>query len=199
MNANLSRRGFLQATAIGATAMSMSARSYGRIINANERIRLAQIGCGGRGLHAHMMGVHKHDAAQNVEYVAVADPWRSRAGGSRRGLQAVVRTGRETVRQLSRYHGHAGRGRRADRFARPPSLHATGGRREREEARVCRETDGPQHAGTAPRFRRGQGRRHRRAGRHANPQPAHQHRLPQVVGIRPAGQGFADRAVPQRR
>ncbi len=76
MNQNLSRRGFLQATAIGATAMSLSARSYGRILNANERIRLAQIGCGGRGLHAHMKGVHQHDAAQNVEYVAVADPWR---------------------------------------------------------------------------------------------------------------------------
>lgn len=76
MNQNLSRRGFLQATAIGATAMSLSARSYGRILNANERIRLAQIGCGGRGLHAHMKGIHQHDAAQNVEYVAVADPWR---------------------------------------------------------------------------------------------------------------------------
>ena len=45
-------------------------------MNANERIRLAQIGCGGRGIGAHMMGVHKHDKAQNVEYVAVSDPWR---------------------------------------------------------------------------------------------------------------------------
>ena len=54
--------------------MSLSARSYGRIINANERIRLAQIGCGGRGLHAHMKGVHQHDKDQNVEYVAVSDP-----------------------------------------------------------------------------------------------------------------------------
>src|SRR5512137_1038335 len=76
MNANCHRRGFLKAAAIGATALSLSARSYGRIINANERIRLAQIGCGGRGLGAHMMGVHQHDKAQNVEYVAVADPWR---------------------------------------------------------------------------------------------------------------------------
>ena len=56
--------------------MSLSARSYGRIMNANERIRLAQIGCGGRGLHAHMKGVHQHDKDQNVEYVAVSDPWR---------------------------------------------------------------------------------------------------------------------------
>jgi len=55
MNANFSRRNFLQATALGAAAVSMSARSYGRIINANERIRLAQIGCGGRGLGAHWL------------------------------------------------------------------------------------------------------------------------------------------------
>lgn len=76
MNANWNRRRFLKAAAVGATAMSMSAQSYARVINANDRIRLAQIGCGGRGIGAHMMGVHKHDKAQNVEYIAVADPWR---------------------------------------------------------------------------------------------------------------------------
>ena len=76
MSADSNRRGFLKAAAVGATAMSMSARSYGRIMNANERIRLAQIGCGGRGCNAHMKGIHKHDKDQNVEYVAVADPWR---------------------------------------------------------------------------------------------------------------------------
>jgi predicted dehydrogenase len=76
MNANFNRRGFLKAAAGGATALSVSARSYGRILNANERIRLAQIGCGGRGIGAHMKGIHKHDKDQNVEYVAVADPWR---------------------------------------------------------------------------------------------------------------------------
>jgi predicted dehydrogenase len=76
MKANCNRRGFLKAAAVGATAMSVSAHSYARIMNANERIRLAQIGCGGRGIGAHMMGIHKHDKDQNVEYVAVSDPWR---------------------------------------------------------------------------------------------------------------------------
>jgi len=76
MNTNFNRRGFLKTAAGGATALSMTARSYGRILNANERIRLAQIGCGGRGIGAHMKGIHKHDKDQNVEYVAVADPWR---------------------------------------------------------------------------------------------------------------------------
>ncbi|MBM3888751.1 MAG: Gfo/Idh/MocA family oxidoreductase, partial [Verrucomicrobia bacterium] len=42
----------------------------------NERIRIGQIGCGGRGREAHMTGVHQHDKAENVEFVAVADPWR---------------------------------------------------------------------------------------------------------------------------
>ena len=60
MNANCNRRGFLKAAAVGATAVSISAHSYGRVVGANDRIRLAQIGCGDRGTNAHMMGVHKH-------------------------------------------------------------------------------------------------------------------------------------------
>lgn len=76
MTAKVNRRRFLMTSALGAAAVSISARSYGRILNSNERIRLAQVGCGGRGIGAHMEGVHPHDKAQNVEYVAVADPWR---------------------------------------------------------------------------------------------------------------------------
>lgn len=76
MKPNLPRRRFLQTAALGATATAMSARSYARIAGANDRIRLAQIGCGSRGVGAHMKGVHPHDKAQNVEYVAVSDPWR---------------------------------------------------------------------------------------------------------------------------
>lgn len=76
MNADLNRRNFIKTAAAGATAMSMTAHSYGRILGANDRIRLAQIGCGGRGKQAHMEGVHKHDKVENVEYVAVSDPWK---------------------------------------------------------------------------------------------------------------------------
>jgi predicted dehydrogenase len=70
------RRSFLKRAAVGATATAMTARSYARVVGANARIRLAQIGCGGRGIGAHMMGVHKHDQVENVEYVAVSDPYR---------------------------------------------------------------------------------------------------------------------------
>jgi len=76
MNQNLSRRNFLKTTVAGGTAMALSARSYSRIKGANERISIGQIGCGGRGVGAHMAGVHPHDKAQNVEFTAVADPWR---------------------------------------------------------------------------------------------------------------------------
>ncbi len=50
MKPTLPRRRFLQSAALGATATAMSARSYGRILGANDRIRLAQIGCGSRGV-----------------------------------------------------------------------------------------------------------------------------------------------------
>jgi len=72
-----SRRQFLKAASAGA-AMAMTASSYGRIVGANERIALGLIGCGGRGYGAHMVGVHPHDKAQNVEFTAVSDPWRQR-------------------------------------------------------------------------------------------------------------------------
>ncbi|NOX54447.1 MAG: Gfo/Idh/MocA family oxidoreductase [Planctomycetes bacterium] len=69
------RRQFL-AVAAGAGALAVTARSYGRVMGANERIRIAQIGCGNRGFAAHMAGIHKHAEAKNVEIVAVCDVWR---------------------------------------------------------------------------------------------------------------------------
>jgi predicted dehydrogenase len=75
-NASGTRRDFIKTVAIGVTAISLPARSYARIMGANDRIRIGQIGCGDRGIRAHMAGVHKHDKAENVEYIAVSDPWR---------------------------------------------------------------------------------------------------------------------------
>lgn len=71
------RRQFL-ATASAGAALAWTATSYARIVGANERISIGLIGCGGRGYAAHMPGVHAHDKAQNVEFVAVSDPWRIR-------------------------------------------------------------------------------------------------------------------------
>jgi len=76
MNTKCNRRDFLKTATIGVTAMSFTARSYARVMGANDRIRIGQIGCGGRGRGAHMAGVHKHDKVENAEFVAVSDPWR---------------------------------------------------------------------------------------------------------------------------
>ena len=78
MNDSCTRRKFLKTAAAGGAVMAMSARSYGRVVGANEKISIGIIGCGNRGIDAHMAGVHKHDKSQNVEVVAVCDPWRVR-------------------------------------------------------------------------------------------------------------------------
>ena len=70
-----SRRTMLKATAAGATAWALAARSYARVVGANERIGVGLIGCGGRGYDAHLPGLHRHAAEQNVEITAVCDVW----------------------------------------------------------------------------------------------------------------------------
>jgi len=73
-----SRRGFLKTATAGGAAFALSAASYSRVLGANDRISIAQIGCGGRGIGAHMTGVHQHQDTQNFEITAVCDPWRIR-------------------------------------------------------------------------------------------------------------------------
>jgi len=58
--------------------MVFSAASYGRIRGANDRISIGVIGCGGRGIGAHMAGVAPFAKEQNIEITAVCDPWRLR-------------------------------------------------------------------------------------------------------------------------
>lgn len=72
------RREFLRSASIGAAALSMSASSHGRVPGANDRISIGIIGCGSRGLDAHMPGVHQYAKEQNIEITAVCDPWRLR-------------------------------------------------------------------------------------------------------------------------
>ena len=52
----------------------MTARSYGRVPGANDRIRLAQLGCGDRSEgHIHMAQLASKNSP--VEHVAVCDLW----------------------------------------------------------------------------------------------------------------------------
>ena len=73
MAKELNRRKFMKVA--GGAAVAMSAASYERVMGANERISIGIIGCGSRGIGAHMAGVHPHSKSQNVEITAVCDPW----------------------------------------------------------------------------------------------------------------------------
>ena len=75
---SLNRRNFLRASVGGGLALALSARSYSRVIGANDRISIGIIGCGSRGIGAHMTGINKHAKEQNFEVTAVCDPWRLR-------------------------------------------------------------------------------------------------------------------------
>jgi predicted dehydrogenase len=55
-------------------AAGMDARSYGRVLGANDRIRLAQLGCGQRS-HGHVHMVQLASKRIPVETVAVCDIW----------------------------------------------------------------------------------------------------------------------------
>src|SRR5438270_6394340 len=75
-NKGLDRRTFLKAggIALATSALSLPASSYMRVLGANDRIRLGQIGCGDRsGAHVNM--VHLASAKVPVETVAVCDLW----------------------------------------------------------------------------------------------------------------------------
>ena len=79
---SLPRRDFIKTSAVlaagAALARPLSAASHRRVIGANSRIRIAQIGCGSRGKEAHLeKGILPHKDATNFEVVAIADPWKT--------------------------------------------------------------------------------------------------------------------------
>ncbi|MFP4503006.1 MAG: Gfo/Idh/MocA family oxidoreductase [Candidatus Hydrogenedentota bacterium] len=76
MSTPSNRRDFLKTAALGAATVSLTARNHARAQGANDRLRIGLIGCGSRGIGAHMTGVHNHDKKMNCEIVAFADPWK---------------------------------------------------------------------------------------------------------------------------
>ena len=74
-SANPDRRTFLKqatGTMIGA---GLTARSYGRVLGANDRIAIAQLGCGSRSQgHVHMVQMASKETP--VETIAVCDLWK---------------------------------------------------------------------------------------------------------------------------
>src|SRR5665213_4353124 len=68
------RRTFVKQAGVAMFAAGMDAHSYARVLGANDRIRLGQLGCGGRSQgHVHMVQLASKQIP--VETVAVCDIW----------------------------------------------------------------------------------------------------------------------------
>ena len=68
------RRTFIKQATGTMLAAGMTARSYARVLGANDRIHLAQLGCGGRS-HGHVHMAQLASQQTPVETVAVCDIW----------------------------------------------------------------------------------------------------------------------------
>src|ERR1043166_2689696 len=88
MNTKLNRRSFLHRTAIATGALSAaSALPFPNILRAadvGKRLRIAQIGCGGRGLGAHIGWILEQGTD---DLVAIADPDEKKHADVKRALQ----------------------------------------------------------------------------------------------------------------
>lgn len=72
---NVNRRDFLRKSTAGATALSLSAAAYGKVLGANERIGVAYLGVGGR-CQAHINVINRlNKEGKGVVSVAVCDVW----------------------------------------------------------------------------------------------------------------------------
>src|SRR5580698_6918363 len=72
--AGIDRRTFVKQAAGSIAITGISARSYGRILGANDRIRLGQLGCGDRS-QGHVRMTRLAAKQMPVETVAVCDLW----------------------------------------------------------------------------------------------------------------------------
>ena len=98
----LNRRSFVEsAGALGAAAgMAWTARSYARIVGANERIGVGFIGAGGMG-SGHLGAIASLRDKNNLLPVAVADCWKRRAeqGAAKVGAPQVTTEYRKVLEQ----------------------------------------------------------------------------------------------------
>jgi len=78
IDTGVSRRGFLSTAGAAAAATTWTAASYARVIGANDRIRVGFIGAGGMG-SGHLGAIKGLKESNNLEAIAVADCWKTRA------------------------------------------------------------------------------------------------------------------------
>ncbi|MFO1022186.1 MAG: Gfo/Idh/MocA family oxidoreductase [Planctomycetales bacterium] len=87
----LSRRNFLAVSGASVGSVALSAASYARVIGANDRIRIGFLGAGGMA-NAHMNACKAIKEKDNLEFLGVADCWKTRAdqGGGKMGCPAYT-------------------------------------------------------------------------------------------------------------
>src|SRR5246127_5966539 len=80
MTTPTNRRDFLKAgsAALAATTVPWNASSYAAIAGANDRVRVAVIGCGDRMKSSLIPSFLEHAKECNFEFVAVSDIWNRR-------------------------------------------------------------------------------------------------------------------------
>ncbi len=83
----VARRRFLKAVGTVAIGLGWSAKSYARIVGANARIHVGFIGAGAMG-NSHLAAFNDLKEKQNLEAIAVADCWRSRASAGAEKIKA---------------------------------------------------------------------------------------------------------------
>ena len=88
------RREFLKTTgaAVAATAFSMSARSYGAIPGANDRVKVGIVGCGDRMKSGDLPAFYQHAKELNFQVVAVSDIWNRRRDEGAAYIQKLAGT-----------------------------------------------------------------------------------------------------------
>src|SRR5262249_10436396 len=77
-NNRLSRRSFLASTTAAAALGALSAKSYARIVGANDRIGIGFIGAGIIG-REHFKACRKIQEQDNLDFIGVCDCWQTRA------------------------------------------------------------------------------------------------------------------------
>jgi len=77
---NTNRRDFIKKSALGAVGLStaISARSYGRILGANDRVRVGIVGFSNRCRGSLIPAFMNHADEMNFEFVGVSDIWNRR-------------------------------------------------------------------------------------------------------------------------
>ena len=74
----MERRNFIKSTALAAGAMAFSAKSYARIMGANDRVRVGVVGFSDRFKNSLLPPFVELHQKMNFEIVALSDIWNRR-------------------------------------------------------------------------------------------------------------------------